>query len=112
MSSKNPVGRPPSPHKARGLELLRSGMYRSEVARTLGVPPWVVWYWVKSEGLTVARNPRKRGCGRNVGVRLLRPRAHLVPILDLLLQKERVQVIVASLGVSRQAVYCARARWI
>lgn len=97
-----PMSRPPSPHRAKGLELLQGGATAAEVAAQLGVSVRTVESWAASLGL---RQPGERGAGAG-------PRIEALPVVDLLLQGEPIAEIAAALRISRQAVEEVRDRWI
>lgn len=97
--------RPASPHRERGLELLRAGATATQVASELGVPLATAKGWARSLGLH-AWGQR----GPDQGPR--EPRGEALPVLDLLLQGESVAEIAAALGRTRQAIHKVRDRWL
>jgi hypothetical protein len=112
-----PMVRPASPHRERGLEMLRAGATAAQVAAELGVPLTSAKAWARSLGL---RAPGKRGpdqkprshVPRGPDRALRDPRAEALPVIDLLLQGVSIGEIAASLKRSYQAVVEIRDRWI
>lgn len=106
-----PMSRPPSPHRARGLDLLRQGKTSAEVAAILGVKIGAVNNWARSLGVQGKRRGPRLGPQGPRGPHAA-PRAEVLPVLDLLIQGELASTIAATLGISRQTVHRAKNRWL
>ena len=111
-----PMSRPPSPHRARALDLLRQGKTSAEVAADLGVSVRTVEGWARAlgrpRGITTKQGQEVGKRGKDLVPRTSTPHGRSLPVIDLLLQGERQSTIASSLGLSKQSVGQIKKTWL